>query len=582
MRIGAPSWRQPVGRLARLARRVVWALGLVFFAGVALAATVVLGYEMLLAGRAAGIIPVAITLAAVVGLTALGIIQPAPMRSHPLATGLAVLAVSRLVAVALIPSPVFSDFHTYHRLAIEFTALGPVWHDRPPGWPAVLGVGYAIFGPNPVVGELMCLSMAVVTGWLVYDIGLRTFGQRGAALALWLYAIAPAQVVYIVVLGSEALYATLLAAAVWAVVRFGWIGLLAGAAAGALLGAGQYVRAETPAFVAAFLAAAILQSGRPARLGRVAVALVISFVVVLAPVIAHNLETQGEVSVSTSHWQGWSLLVGTATGNEGGFDPELAKAVGGQPGSIEFDKRAMSLAVAHIRDDPLGVAFLAVRKVRRMWATDNYGVQWPFNPKAPAAALMAPSVPPLLRVASQAAYAMVVLMAAVSLLRQRTIGSTVLLILLIFLASAAAHTVLEVQPRYHAYLVPLMCVLAGGCLPIRAGRPDPIDAVGTLDEPTQAETLRAIAAKSAPVIEVRLLLMQRLWSRISNLDTRAATTANPSASVTSPDAPSATATGDCSTFCAWDGGSVPSSADWAMSSGCRLGPGSAPAVALQG
>ena len=416
MRIGVPSWRQAVGRLARLARRVVWALGLVFFAGVALAAIVVLGYEMLLAERAAGIIPVAITLAAVVGLTALGIIQPAPMRLHPLATGLAVLAVSRLVAVALIPSPVVSDFLAYHRLAIEFTALGPVWHDRPPGWPAFLGVGYAIFGPNPVVGELMCLSMAVVTGGSCTTSGsapsagagrpsrcgsMRSHRRRSCIPSC--SAQRPyTQPCWWPPCGRSSASAG--------------SGCSRALAAGALLAAGQYVRAETPAFVAAFVAAAILESRRPARLGRVALALVMSFLVVLAPVIAHNLETQGEVSVSTSHFQGWSLLVGTATGNEGGFDPELAKAVGGQPGSIEFDKRAMSLAVAHIRDDPLGVAFLAVRKVRRMWATDNYGVQWPFNPKAPAAALMAPSVPPLLRVASQAAYAMVVLMAAVSLL----------------------------------------------------------------------------------------------------------------------------------------------------------------------
>ena len=109
--------------------------------------------------------------------------------------------------------------------------------------------------------------MAVVTGWLVYDIGLRTFGPRGAALALWLYAIGPAQVLYIVVLGTEALYATLLVAAVWAVVRLGWDRLLAGVAAGALLAAGQYVRAETPAFVAAFVAAADPPSARPGAPG---------------------------------------------------------------------------------------------------------------------------------------------------------------------------------------------------------------------------------------------------------------------------------------------------------------------------
>ncbi len=474
------SWHT-FARMAELGRRVVWAVGFVFFVGIAMAAVLVFGYEVLVAGRAVGIVPVSFALVGAVGLTALGIRQPGPLRSHTLATGLAVLAVSRLIAIGLIPSPLISDFLVYHRTAVEFTASALVREGRPPGWPAVLGVGYATFGANPVVGELMSLGMAVVTGWLLYDIGLRTFGPRGAALALWLYAIAPAQVLYAVVLGSEALYASVLVAALWTVVRFGWDRVLAAVAAGALLGAGQYVRSETPAFVCAFVAAAVLQVSRPARLGLVAVAFVLSFLVVLAPVMAYNLETAGDVSISTSHFQGWSLLVGTSPGADGGYDPKMRKLVAGEWGSVEFDRRAMTLAIEHIREDPMGTAILAIRKVRRMWATENYGAYWPFYPGASAAAVVPTSVPPVLRVASQAAYVMVLLMAAIGLLRRRTVGSTVLLILLIILASAAAHTLLEVTPRYHAYLVPLMCVLAGGCLPIRTGRAAPIDSAGLND-----------------------------------------------------------------------------------------------------
>ena len=93
-----------LARMARLARRVVWAVGLVFFAGVALAATWCSDRDA--AGRTrrrdhSGSVHAGVR----GGSDGPWHIQPRPMRSHPLATGLAVLAVSRLVAVALIPSP---------------------------------------------------------------------------------------------------------------------------------------------------------------------------------------------------------------------------------------------------------------------------------------------------------------------------------------------------------------------------------------------------------------------------------------------------------------------------------------------
>ena len=139
-------------------------------------------------------------------------------------------------------------------------------------------------------------------------------------------------------------------------------------------------------------------------------------------------------------------------------------------GSPDFDRRALALAMAKIRENPVGVAALMVRKVPGMWADESYGVKWVFHPKNPRALEMTSATTRrLLTLASQAVYACLTVMAAVAVLRRRQPDQALLLMILIFLAVAAVHLVVEIQPRYHAYLVPLMCVIAGACfLPRRA------------------------------------------------------------------------------------------------------------------
>ena len=234
-------------RVPELTRKAIWLFGLIFFVVIAACATSNLIGKALAARTPAGMLATAFVLVVVAGIIAVGFLGRGPLRLHPLATGLAVLLVTRLIAVIVIPTPLISDFLRYHNLAIEVASRGPMWDLVPIGWPVVLGTAYSVLGTNPMVGELLNVALAFVTGYLVYDVGLHAFGRRAGALGLWLFTVAPAQIIYVVALGSEALYGTLIVAAVWVVVRLGWGRVLTGVAAGALLGASQYVRATTPA-----------------------------------------------------------------------------------------------------------------------------------------------------------------------------------------------------------------------------------------------------------------------------------------------------------------------------------------------
>jgi hypothetical protein len=95
-----------------------------------------------------------------------------------------------------------------------------------------------------------------------------------------------------------------------------------------------------------------------------------------------------------------------------------------------------------------------------MWSDDGYGVatalaEQPLQgPLGPALALL-----------SQSVYAGVVGPAVLGLWRSRRDPPvTVLLLASVILLVAVSHLVVEVQPRYHAYVVPLLCAMAAPVL----------------------------------------------------------------------------------------------------------------------
>ena len=401
-------------------------------------------------------------LCAIALVSALFLSGRGPLRTHPLAVGLTLIAVTRVWFVLTIPTPLLSDFLGYQTLATTFVQQGPQWGIVPMGWPLALASVYAATGPDPRFGELLNVGIALATGYLIFDIGRRVFGRPAGAYALWLFAAAPAQALWVVVLGTEAPYGLLLAAAVWVFTRLGFDRVLGAVVMGALLGVAQYVRATTPVLLAAFAVVVILFAGTRAHAARALVALTIGFVVVLSPVIAHNIEQTGVPSVSTSLYGGWSLFVGTSAANTGQYDPSLISVPGGQIATPEFDRRALELGLERIRQDPTGVARLALEKLPIMWGSEAYATIWTFNASVTG---VAAAVREVLKVSGQVVYALTLVLAAIGVWRwRRRRSAAVVLILLIMLSVAAMHSVLEVQPRYHVYLEPLLCVLAGSAL----------------------------------------------------------------------------------------------------------------------
>ena len=460
MALSAPVEISTEARLRARATRLIFGIGL----AMAVAVAVLSGVELVvLAQRAAfgGPKTIVWTAAACLLLIAAWAAvkwNRGPLRTHPLATVLAVIIVTRLLDIALVSAPLESDFLTYYNLGAQIAQTGPLLDRVPTGYPTALAVVFAPFGAQPVYGQLLNCVMALVTAALLYDIALRIWGADSARWAAWLFALAPSQILMTGVLASEPAYGLLLTLAIWISVRLGPRRILAGLAIGAVLAASNYVRPTSPALVPAFVVLLFLVARfRVATLA--SVAMVGCFLVLLLPVAVWSDQTKGELSISPSNYGGWSLLVGTDSAHTGQFDPDLASQVEGVLGTPEFDRRAGQLAIDRLRKNPAKFVPLAIEKFPIMWAADTYGVLYTLGIGQDSDH---PSESKGLLVVSGAGYLAIVAFAAYGLWAMRSaVPPTATLILLLMLALAVVHTFLEIEPRYHSFMVPLFCILGG-------------------------------------------------------------------------------------------------------------------------
>ena len=379
-----------------------------------------------------------------------------------LAAGLVVLVGLRAIAIAAIDAPLIADWLHYHELVVQITMGGPWLTSRPPGLPLLLAPLYTLLGPHPALGELVNVAAGIVAGIAVFAVGRRRAGPRAGGLALLLYAVAPAQILMSTVLGTEILYGAGLVAALAFIVRGS--GLVDALAGGALLAATQYIRSTSLVLLPVLLAVTWARAGdgRPAgtsrwiRLGQ-AGAVLASFCIILIPVAAANVDRVGWPSPSTSGFQNWELLLGTDQRHDGRFNTDDVALVGGDPGTPAAEAAAARLAWQQVTSDPLGTAGLMARKFPQLWADEHYGARWALfeNPGVDRRLVQ------VMVLLSQAWLVFVSALGAIGLWRLRRRPSRgVVAVAATLVVYGAAMIPFEANPRYHAPLVPLLCILA--------------------------------------------------------------------------------------------------------------------------
>jgi hypothetical protein len=456
------------GPLARALRAAAWWLAVIVLGLIALVAVdrllVVIGPLGLGSIRPWGRLGLAFTAAyAVVGIAAgIAVWRAAenarvPRALVPIAIILLAVVLRVTVGIAF-DAPLTGENGIINRQALGVLDGGCCFSHRPMGYPIALAGAYAILGTGPTVIEALNLVFAVVTCWLVWSIGRAGWGRGVGAVAATLYAVLPSQVLMVLVPLTEPMYTMLVAVTVRLAMELGRPGFAVAAATGVALAAGQYVRATAVSLlVPAVALLAMLPGAVMPRLGR-SVVMVAVFVVLMLPVVAYNLETHGDLSVSTSAYAGWSLYVGANREYNGQWNREDSARLVEFPGRSVWDKSeyAGTLVADRIAEDLEGALRLLPRKLVVMWADERYAAGY---------ALVSGPVDRVVRVGSlvsQLFWAPLVALAAVGMfVERRSPRPVALLIGMIVTLVALSHLVLEVHSRYHAYVVPLLCVLAG-------------------------------------------------------------------------------------------------------------------------
>jgi 4-amino-4-deoxy-L-arabinose transferase-like glycosyltransferase len=403
------------------------------------------------------------------------------------AFGFALLIGTRLAALTALDGRLFSDYAAYRSIANGMLAGQGFWTSVPPGYPFLEAGAIAVAGRTILAGELLNLVFSTIAGAAVYLLTRRGWGDRAGAVALATFALMPSQILFTLVLGTEIAYGACLAVVALAA-RHATTGRLAiVAVCGLLLGLSQYVRPTSAVLVPAFVLVFWLVASTRRSWLRAAIVLSLSFGVTVLPIVAWNATTNDRLSVSPSLFDKWTIYMGLNTQTSGRYSTaeraKVSAAAGipaipddsGVPGAIfsarrlaqarAFNDAAGDLLPQRIRENGLRSLSIQPAKFALMWQNADYPVNLVFGELAPQPDSRAAATAALI---SQAAWILVLLAALLGLWRARRDRSPeVTLVLLIVLSAVAVHALAEVQPRYHEYFVPLLCVLAGAA----AGRP---------------------------------------------------------------------------------------------------------------
>lgn len=371
--------------------------------------------------------------------------------------GLAI-AIRAVIAVAF-DAPLSGENRIIHEQALGvLDGASCCFSHRPMGYPLTLAGVYALLGIGPGAIELLNIACAGITTWLVFDIGRVAWDRRVAALAATTFAIVPSQVLMSLPPLTEPLYTVAVVGVVRLAISVPVRGLMTAALLGLAVAAAQYVRASAASLLGPLVLLPVLAGVGLRRAALIAAVTVAAFVVAMLPVISYNLRAHGDLSVSTSAYAGWSVFVGANQANDGRWNADDAALLANFPGADVWDKSEVAggLGVRRITDDPWGYVELQPRKFAILWGDESYAAGYALT----AGSLVTREV----RVAwllSQLFYAPILVLSLIGMIsdRRRPAKGVLLIGMIVFLV-AATHLFLEVHSRYHAYLVPLLCLLA--------------------------------------------------------------------------------------------------------------------------
>ncbi len=352
---------------------------------------------------------------------------------------------------------------------------------RPPLYPALVASVWTLTGSRGLqVVRLTQIALAAATSLLVFAATRELFGERAGLLAAAVVTLYPGLAIFDYLILSEALFATLVAAAAWAYVRmFSRSSLPAALAAGVFTSLAALTRSVVYP-LPVVMAAVALVAGSAGLWRRVAlaIALFLAAGATLAPWAIRNSRLQG-LPVLVDTMGGMNMRMGNyeftpldrmwdAVSERGSRSwivglPE-APPGGGDWNDGQKDRWARQEAIRFVVAHPGLTAWRDLVKFGDFW-----GLERDFVAGVEQGLFRPPRVVAVVGSAIIVAYPMVLALMILGLGRlgrDNWPAAWVPVIMILFVC--ALHTLVFGHPRYRVPLTPLMAVYAGAAIDARA------------------------------------------------------------------------------------------------------------------
>ena len=387
----------------------------------------------------------------------------------------------RIAWILMVNTAPVSDFFLYHDYAIKasqgFYKLYPDTYPLFPfkfGYPLLLTLLYKVFGASLMAAKILNVFISIIVAILIYWIGKKIFNETAGRIAGLIFALWPAQIMYNSVLASEHMFMLFFAASMAFFVKSqfyveGGRRYLFPALTGISLALAHMMRPVSfilfPVlliYLLVFVKNTSLKKAVLHKFGIIAL-MIAGFVMSMTIFNAVIVNLTGiQVWRSSS---GFSLLVGTNYQSSGMYNSEDEKIINEY--KYDFDKinkEATRRAIERIKSSPLNFLRLAEKKFILQWTSEDFGLYWSVNKvveESPIVELIRNEFK-WIELVVQIYYIALLLFAAAGFIYSKRAGNYITTIfLMLFGAFVAAHTLLEVQSRYHYPIVPVLIIIAG-------------------------------------------------------------------------------------------------------------------------
>lgn len=410
---------------------------------------------------------------------------------------------ARVFVIRELPMDLESDYKTYYEIA-KMLKDG-VLQEKGEGYCSYIGmfphiIGYCyilkiifvVFGTSIWHGQAANVLFSVGTVFLIYRIARRLGGRMAGLTALTAAALWPSQILYINMLAAEYSFTFFFYLCVLlflhlvmdydGATKHGVRGVLLHILLGCMIAVTAAIRPMALILLIAVLLFLIPIKTRLPGIpinsisiwvrflakGWLRAALILAAYMTVSSIINTDIELTINQSIpSFSQSFGYNLMVGLNADSNGGWNEDDSRFLyenlerTGSP--IQAQLACRNKAYQRLTADPGGVFNLVIKKYELLWGNDNYGADWNLaflkeqNELTPNRAVFLNQM----KSANQIAYLVTALFSFLTLiyLLQRRASSLYVLVL-VYLGTAAMHLMVESQNRYHFHVLPVFIIIA--------------------------------------------------------------------------------------------------------------------------